>query len=30
MTFGPDGAIHVSGWGFGPPGLGEIDKVTLQ
>ena len=30
MTFGPDGAIYVSSWGFGPPGMGEIDKVTLQ
>jgi len=29
MTFGPDGAIYVSSWGFGPPGMGEIDKVTL-
>lgn len=30
MTFGPDGNIYVSSWGFGPPGMGEIDKVTLQ
>lgn len=29
MTFGPDGNIYVSNWGFGPPGIGEIDKVTL-
>jgi hypothetical protein len=29
MTFGPDGNIYVSAWGFGPPGMGEIDKVTL-
>jgi hypothetical protein len=29
MTFGPDGNIYVSSWGFGPPGMGEIDKVTL-
>ena len=28
MTFGADGAIYVSSWGFGPPGMGEIDKVT--
>lgn len=30
MTFGPDGNLYVSSWGFGPPGMGEIDKVTLQ
>jgi hypothetical protein len=29
MTLGPDGALYVSSWGFGPPGMGEIDKVTL-
>lgn len=29
MTFGPDGNIYVSSWGFGPPAMGEIDKVTL-
>ncbi len=29
MTFGPDGNIYVSNWGFGPPGMGEIDKVTM-
>ncbi|MBA3830951.1 MAG: ScyD/ScyE family protein [Chthoniobacterales bacterium] len=29
MTFGPDGNIYVSSWGFGPPGMGEIDKVTM-
>jgi hypothetical protein len=29
MTLGPDGALYVSNWGFGPPGIGEIDKVTL-
>jgi hypothetical protein len=29
ITFGPDGNFYVSAWGFGPPGMGEIDKVTL-
>jgi hypothetical protein len=29
MTFGPDGAIYVSNWGFGPPGMGEILRVEL-
>lgn len=29
MTFGPDGNLYVSVWGFGPPGLGEVLKVTL-
>jgi hypothetical protein len=29
MTFGPDGNIYVSSWGFGSPGMGEIDKVTI-
>lgn len=31
MTFGPDGNLYVSTWGFGPPpiGLGTIVKVTL-
>jgi len=29
MTFGPDGNLYVSVWGFGPPGKGEILKVTL-
>ena len=32
MTFGPDGKLYVSNWGFGPPiaGLGEILQVTLS
>jgi len=29
MTFGPDGDIYVSNWGFGPPGMGEILRVEL-
>lgn len=31
MTFGPDGNLYVSNWGFGPPpvGMGEVVKVTL-
>jgi hypothetical protein len=29
MTFGPDGNLYVSNWGFGPPGLGEIVRVTV-
>jgi glucose/arabinose dehydrogenase len=29
MTFGPDGQLYVSHWGFGPPGLGEIVRVKL-
>lgn len=30
MTFGPDGNIYVSNWGFGPPpvGIGQVLKVT--
>lgn len=28
MTFGPDGKLYVSEWGFGPP-LGRILQVTL-
>lgn len=30
MTFGPDGNLYVSSWGFGAPGMGEIDKVTVS
>ena len=29
MTFGPDGNLYVSNWGFGPPGMGEILKVEV-
>ena len=31
MTFGPDGNLYVSTWGFGPPpvGMGTIVKVTV-
>jgi len=31
MTFGPDGNLYVSNWGFGPPpvGMGEVVKITL-
>jgi len=28
MTFGPDGALYVSNWGFGPP-LGQIVRITV-
>jgi len=31
MTFGPDGKLYVSNWGFGkPPGGGEILQITLN
>lgn len=31
MTFGPDGNLYVSNWGFGPPpvGMGQVLKVTV-
>jgi sugar lactone lactonase YvrE len=29
MTFGPDGNLYVSNWGFGPPNLGEIVRITI-
>jgi sugar lactone lactonase YvrE len=31
MTFGPDGALYVSNFGFGPPpvGLGQILRITV-
>jgi hypothetical protein len=29
MTYGPDGKLYVSDWGFGPPAMGRILKVTL-
>jgi hypothetical protein len=31
MTFGPDGKLYVSNWGFGqPPGGGEILQLSLS
>lgn len=30
MTFGPDGNLYVSNWGFGVPNMGEIVKINLQ
>jgi hypothetical protein len=29
MTFGPDGALYVSNWGAGPPGMGEILRFSI-
>jgi len=31
MTFGPDGALYVSNWGFGAPpvGMGQILRITV-
>jgi glucose/arabinose dehydrogenase len=29
MTFGPDGNLYVSNWGFGPPDMGEIVKISV-
>lgn len=34
MTFGPDGALYVSNWGFGPPpslpnGPGQVLRITV-
>ena len=29
MTFGPDGELYVSNWGFGPPNMGEIVRITI-
>lgn len=29
ITFGPDGNLYISNWGFGPPGMGEILKVEM-
>ena len=28
MTFGPDGNLYVSNWGFGPP-IGQVLKIEL-
>jgi hypothetical protein len=30
MTFGPDGDLYVSNWGFGPPNMGEIVRISVQ
>lgn len=30
MTFGPDGNLYVSNWGFGPPFMGQILKVEVS
>jgi hypothetical protein len=30
MTFGPDGSLYVSDWGIGPPGMGQIVRVSFQ
>ena len=35
MTFGPDGALYVSVWGFGPPpslpnGPGEVLRIRVD
>jgi hypothetical protein len=29
LRMGPDGALYVSNFGFGPPGLGEIVRITF-
>ena len=34
MTFGPDGALYVTNWGFGPPpslpnGPGQVLRITV-
>jgi hypothetical protein len=30
MTFGPDGALYVSNFGFGfPPGAGLVGRITI-
>ncbi len=29
MTFGRDGSLYVSDWGYGPPTMGRILKITL-
>jgi hypothetical protein len=28
MTMGPDGALYVSDWGIGPPGMGRILRIS--
>ena len=29
LRLGPDGALYVSNFGFGPPGMGEIVRITF-
>jgi len=29
LRLGPDGALYVSNFGFGPPGMGEIIRITF-
>ena len=29
MTFGPDGALHVSTHGFGPAGAGLVERIAI-
>jgi sugar lactone lactonase YvrE len=29
MTYGPDGALYVSNFGAGPPGTGQIVRITI-
>lgn len=29
LRMGPDGALYVSNFGFGPPGMGEIIRITF-
>jgi glucose/arabinose dehydrogenase len=30
MTFGPDGDLYVSNWGYGPPDMGEIVRIKVH
>jgi len=30
LRLGPDGALYVSNWGFGDPGMGEIRRYSLE
>ena len=30
MTFGPDGKLYVSNWGFGPPALGGGQVLQIS
>jgi len=29
MTFGPDGQLYVSNFGFGVPGAGQIVRIQI-